>query len=165
MYKSFFRIFRIFRIFNTFKFLEGNLNCKKMLHELLLSLVGYSGNVIVETREGFLLSPDFPFLHPSERALINKICSLGYYFLQIDSFVQSHSKFSTIEGFYIRAICEGINGILDSYRACVLKAEQQVLADPSTSLSHLLHILYEVFQFLKRKKKKKERKKERKNIY
>ena len=115
-----------------------------MLHELLLSLVGYSGNVIVETRDGFQLAPDFPHLHPSERELINKICCLGYYFLQIDSYVQKHSQFSPVQGFYVRAMCEGINLILDSYRGCILKAEQQVLVDPSTSLSHLLHILYEV---------------------
>jgi hypothetical protein len=115
-----------------------------MLHELLLSLVGYSGNVIVETREGFHLAPDFPHLHPSERELIDKICCLGYYFLQIDSYVQKHSQFSPVEGFYVRAMCEAINLTLDNYRACVLKAEQTVLSYPDTSLSHLLHILYEV---------------------
>lgn len=118
-----------------------------MLHELLLSLVGYSGNVIVESQKGFHLAPDFPFIHPSERELVDKICKLGYYFLQIDSYVQKHSQFKTVEGFYVRAMCEAINLILDSYRACVLKAEQQVLADTSTSLSHLLHILYDVCLF------------------
>ncbi|XP_043721319.1 gamma-tubulin complex component 4 isoform X2 [Telopea speciosissima] len=76
-----------------------------MLHELLLALLGYTGDLIVDQRERqrslggqlpsdgpiseectFKLAPDISFLEPSERDAIEKLISLGFYYKELDRF-------------------------------------------------------------------------------
>ena len=48
----------------------------KMLHELLLALWGTEGDVFRRTPEGVRVVPTLTFLHPSEVALLNRICQV-----------------------------------------------------------------------------------------
>ncbi|CAH1434134.1 unnamed protein product [Lactuca virosa] len=84
-----------------------------MLHELLLSLLGYTGDLIVDERDRQLsvgLSPDDPisnqctfklasdisFVEPSERDIIEKTIALGFYYRELDRFATKSRNLSWI---------------------------------------------------------------------
>ncbi|CAL5423489.1 unnamed protein product [Camellia sinensis] len=140
-----------------------------MLHELLLALLGYTGDLIIDEREdqkslGIFLSPDTPisdertfklapdisFLQPSERDVIERIITLGFYYRELDRFAAKSRNLSWIrsanespmsrtselingkkekQSVYRRAIANGIVEVLSVYRSAVLQIEQKLLAD------------------------------------
>ncbi|XP_076933937.1 gamma-tubulin complex component 4-like [Bidens hawaiensis] len=76
-----------------------------MLHELLLALLGYTGDLIIDERERqqsvglspdnnesisdqctFKLAPDISFISPEERSIIENIIKLGFYYRELDRF-------------------------------------------------------------------------------
>ncbi|XWS46635.1 hypothetical protein CRYUN_Cryun14cG0085500 [Craigia yunnanensis] len=86
-----------------------------MLHELLLALVGYTGDLIIDERDhhkslGIHLSPDDPiseqrsfklatdisFIDPSERDLIKGLITLGFYYRELDRFAAKSRNLSWI---------------------------------------------------------------------
>ncbi|KAG6509720.1 gamma-tubulin complex component 4-like [Zingiber officinale] len=139
-----------------------------MLHELLLALLGFTGDFVIDEREQaetlgldshhqfpeeptFKLAPDLSFLHPSERSLIERLVSLGFYYKELDqfatksrnlSFIHSAKSFSLSQDLevqkdkvrkgsaYRRAVANGLVEILSVYRAAVLQIEQNLLSDP-----------------------------------
>ncbi|KAI4319395.1 hypothetical protein MLD38_032995 [Melastoma candidum] len=144
-----------------------------MLHELLLALLGYTGDLIVDDRERgpspaapspsdapifedctFRLAPDISFLDPSERDLIERLITLGFYYRELDRFATVSRNLSWIRSanaaaaasplercsdpekrnhehpsVYRRAIANGIVEILSVYRSAVLQIEQKLLSD------------------------------------
>ncbi|XP_010431334.1 PREDICTED: gamma-tubulin complex component 4-like [Camelina sativa] len=86
-----------------------------MLHELLLALLGITGDLIVDEREQrktlglafnshsplsdectFQLAPDISFLEPSERDLIERLIKLGFYYRELDRFAKKSRNLSWI---------------------------------------------------------------------
>ncbi|TYK22385.1 gamma-tubulin complex component 4-like protein [Cucumis melo var. makuwa] len=87
-----------------------------MLHELLLALLGYTGDLIIDEREHynslglnnllvdapisgeptFKLASDISFLEPSERDLIQRIIVLGFYYRELDRFATKSRNLSWI---------------------------------------------------------------------
>ncbi|KAK8499488.1 hypothetical protein V6N12_011573 [Hibiscus sabdariffa] len=86
-----------------------------MLHELLLALVGYTGDLIIDEREHqkslgihlhpdaaisghrcFKLAPDISFIDPSERDLIERLIALGFYYRELDRFATKSRNLSWI---------------------------------------------------------------------
>ncbi|CAI9117266.1 OLC1v1018621C2 [Oldenlandia corymbosa var. corymbosa] len=80
-----------------------------MLHELLLGLVGYTGDLIIDEREyhqqeplrqsdecTFKLAPDIFFIQPSERDVIERLIKLGFYFKELDRFATKSRNLSWI---------------------------------------------------------------------
>ncbi|KAL1331681.1 hypothetical protein AAHE18_12G203700 [Arachis hypogaea] len=82
-----------------------------MLHELLMALLGYTGDLIVDRREEnhllsdqtpisdectFTLAPDISFIDPSDRQLIEKIIALGFYYRELDRFTCKSRNLSWI---------------------------------------------------------------------
>ncbi|URE26794.1 Spc97 / Spc98 family [Musa troglodytarum] len=158
-----------------------------MLHELLLALLGFTGDFVIDEREQaeilglgaadnplrqfpdeptFRLAPDLSFLHPSERNVIQRLISLGFYYRELDhfatksrnlSFIQSTKDFSLphspelLKGnprkgsIYRRAIANGIVEILSVYRAAVLQVEQNLLSDPLPILATVTQGLNKVY--------------------
>mmetsp|Transcript_42394 Transcript_42394/g.68756 ORF Transcript_42394/g.68756 Transcript_42394/m.68756 type:complete len:660 (+) Transcript_42394:3-1982(+) len=129
-----------------------------MFAEILLALLGHPGSVILQGKNSFVLSQDFPFLHESERELIQRCCGLGFYYQKIESFLHRHllapikanvlgqkeqgeQLAVTTPGLYVRALCAGLEEILDEYRSAILACERRVLNDPSLSLNFLQHEL------------------------
>ena len=51
-----------------------------MLHEILFALLGKSGSLIIETLTGFIVNPDINYISEPEKELINKICTLGFFY-------------------------------------------------------------------------------------
>jgi hypothetical protein len=60
-----------------------------MLHEVLLALLGYSGNIFVEDKEDFHIAHDISFQYEGEKNLLNRIVNLGFYYKIINGFVQT----------------------------------------------------------------------------
>ena len=62
-----------------------------MLHEVLLALIGHTGNIIIEEDGQFKVSNAIEFLTDAEIEQINKVVILGIYYKQISEFVKRNS--------------------------------------------------------------------------
>ncbi|CAA3004658.1 gamma-tubulin complex component 4, partial [Olea europaea subsp. europaea] len=140
-----------------------------MLHELLLALLGYTGDLIIDERERqeslrvnlspdaplaeestFKLAPDLSFIQPSDKEVIERIITLGFYYRELDRFASKCRNLSWIKSLkdspllsnaeilkhknlkqsvYRRAVANGIVEVLSLYRSAVLHIEQKLLAD------------------------------------
>jgi len=148
-----------------------------MLHELLLSLIGKTGQVIIQGNQCFHIDPHIDFLSDAEKEILNKICSLGYYYSQIEKYLeQSYKSFSDIgsqliphdisqnidqhlgKSVYIKAFCYGIEEIMEEYQERVLDFERVFLKErrvftlPSLSvkLSDYFCILPEIISLIEK---------------
>ncbi|XP_021722362.1 gamma-tubulin complex component 4-like [Chenopodium quinoa] len=160
-----------------------------MLHEILLALLGYTGDLIVDEREcrdslgilspdspvadipTFKLAPDLSFIAPSDRYVIERIISLGFYYRELDRFATKSRNLSWIrsasanvsplekseeiskrksenQSVYRRAIANAIVEILSVYRSAVLQIEQKLLADPLPILATVTQGLNKFFVLL-----------------
>lgn len=150
-----------------------------MLHELLLSLLGYTGDLIIDGREhqnslgipisdehrSFKLAPDISFIQPSDRDLIERIISLGFYYRELDRFATKSRNLSWIrsanpnnelsnknvqekQSVYRRAIANGIVEILSVYRSAVLHIEQKLLSESIPILATITQGLNKFFVLL-----------------
>jgi len=63
-----------------------------MIHEILLSLVGHTGGLLTISETGYIeLNSKTELVSSGEKGLIEELCSLGMYYLHIDSFIKAHS--------------------------------------------------------------------------
>ncbi|GJW95929.1 gamma-tubulin complex component 4 [Tanacetum coccineum] len=133
-----------------------------MLHELLVSLLGYTGDLIIESSDQrtFKLASDISFIEPSERDIIEKTITLGFYYRELDRFATKSRNLSWIrhgsesvaveenkekQSVYRRAIANGIVEVLSVYRSAVLHMEQKLLADPLPILATITQSLNKFF--------------------
>ncbi|CAM6105636.1 unnamed protein product [Calypogeia fissa] len=161
-----------------------------MLHELLLALVGCTGDVFMDVKEQaqalgltspkdekgesediddectFRLAPDITFLQDSERALLDRLLRLGFYYRELDRFAVRCRNLSWIKSpyaeadtgtnglfamvkrnkspsVYRRALANGIAEILAVYRSAVLKVERNLLSDPVPVLAGVTQGLHQ----------------------
>ncbi|KAM3326386.1 gamma-tubulin complex component 4 isoform X1 [Capsicum chacoense] len=161
-----------------------------MLHELLLALLGYTGDLIIDVREQqeqtgthiplspdapishqhtFKLAPDISFIKPSERDVIERIITLGFYYRELDRFAAKSRNLSWIRSpnespllrtsqllkgktskhsVYRRAIANGIVEVLSVYRSAVLHIEQKLLSDSLPIVATLTQGLNKFFVLL-----------------
>ncbi|KAJ4849284.1 hypothetical protein Tsubulata_021557 [Turnera subulata] len=156
----------------------------EMLHELLLALLGYPGDLIIDEREhqislgilppdappvaddsSFKLAPDISFLDPSDRDLIERIITLGFYYRKLDHFATKSRNLSWIghpleranelaknkpekPSVYRRAIANGIVEILSVYRSAVLQIERKLLSETLPILATVTQGLNKFFVLL-----------------
>ncbi|KAI4301421.1 hypothetical protein L6164_034702 [Bauhinia variegata] len=152
-----------------------------MLHELLLALLGYTGDLIIDQREQlsaeapindectFKLAPDISFIDPSDRDLIERVITLGFYYRELDRFATKSRNLSWIRSanvhpldniseiskdktekpsVYRRAIANGIVEILSIYRSAVLHIEQKLLSETVPILATVIQGLNKFFVLL-----------------
>lgn len=126
-----------------------------MIHELLLALSGYPGSIFTwNKRSGLQVSQDFPFLHPSETSVLNRLCRLGTDYIRFTEFIEQYTGHVQQQdhhpsqqgqggshGIYLRAFCTGLDSVLQPYRQALLDLEQEFLADPHLSISHVNYSL------------------------
>nr|CAG8515518.1 7113_t:CDS:2 [Entrophospora candida] len=117
-----------------------------MLHELLLALSGYSGDLFVqypsgsEQPETFKIPPDFPFLHDAERSSLERLAELGFYYHKILDFLDqqrnkclvmsndnSNNSNNNSKGLFIQALCNSINDILKDFQKIIIESEMGIL--------------------------------------
>ncbi|KAI8847896.1 Spc98 family-domain-containing protein [Chytridium lagenaria] len=124
-----------------------------MLHELLAMLAGFadlesdSGDIFIpdppppSSATTLIIRPDFPYLHSSERASINRISHIAFLFTRISSlmttitpeFAEAASKDSV--SIYYMAFVGAVDSYLEDYKARIVLAERKALTpnDPDTS--------------------------------
>ncbi|XP_062516530.1 gamma-tubulin complex component 4-like isoform X2 [Corticium candelabrum] len=116
-----------------------------MLHEVLLALSGFTGDVFVEDETGFHVSLEFPFQHNSEKDVLNKLARLGFLYKKLNDFIEFHDHQTPIAksntGLYLKALSSGLDTILQPYRETLLQAEQAVLKDSDLPVSYLQHLV------------------------
>lgn len=104
------------------------------------------------------VDPKLSFICAAEREVIDRICELGFVYTTTQAFIQQHSSLAPsksssssspslfsppVSGLYVRALCNGLDELLDGYRAAILAAEQAVLRQPDRAmpLSRLKYML------------------------
>ncbi|XP_011152217.1 gamma-tubulin complex component 4 [Harpegnathos saltator] len=113
-----------------------------MLHEILLSLWGCSTSVsqIIEIDSIDLEK----YLHPGERALLNRIldivkeCNIIRGFIHEYTIYGLDTKENIAPGLYIRALCDGMDQALEPFRKEIIELERTVLNNSHTPLSLIL---------------------------
>ena len=105
-----------------------------MLHEVVYALLGHTGKVITSSSSRFDLSPSARY-DPSERALLDRLLSLGHAYSQLDAFVHAQ-LFSAEEGgsAYLIALAAGLEECLTPYRTQCLQMEQLLLRIAATGV-------------------------------
>ncbi|KAG2180953.1 hypothetical protein INT43_008533 [Umbelopsis isabellina] len=131
-----------------------------MLHELLLVLSGYPGDVFTpspaEHTNTFAIAADFPLLHDAERAALNRLAHLGWLYSQIDSFVRSIRNTATCNaieantphGSYVQALAVALNSVLKQYREAIIDCEKRIL-EKQDHLNGAVPIIYIASTFSK----------------
>ena len=122
-----------------------------MLHELLLSLLGITGEIIVQNHQTleFAIRDGFDLLAVSEREQIQKIVPLGAFYKYLTSFVRMHDNRWGVcsSKVYIAAFCSGLEDILDRYTRDVAFVERIANVEGPLPLSFLHHHLQKVPKF------------------
>ncbi|KAF8941807.1 Gamma-tubulin complex component 4 [Haplosporangium gracile] len=121
-----------------------------MLHELLITLSGYPGDIFrpfpfePETPTTFAIT-DFPLLHPAEKEGLNRLAQLGFYFREFNTFITScrspsqryrqqtspDGKSANVLaplGLYLRAMANALDRKLQSYRQVIVQTEAAILS-------------------------------------
>ncbi|XP_057782301.1 gamma-tubulin complex component 4 homolog [Salvia miltiorrhiza] len=159
-----------------------------MLHELLLALLGYTGDLIIDERElqeslrinlspaapladepTFRLASDLSFIEPSDRQVIERVITLGFYYRELERFAAKCRNLSWIRSsnesplsrateslkgkklkpsVYRRALANGIVEVLTIYRSAVLQIEQKLLSDSLPILATVTQGLNKFFVLL-----------------
>ncbi|XP_062266212.1 gamma-tubulin complex component 4 [Platichthys flesus] len=132
-----------------------------MIHELLMALSGYPGDILTWSKgSGLQVSQDLPFLHPSETAVLTRLCALGTDCIRLKEFIEQHTDHvhlqehhpnqpnqTGLHGSYLWAFCAGLDSMLRPYRQTLLDLEQEFLGDPHLTISHVNYKLHQ-FQLL-----------------
>ncbi|XP_015584908.1 gamma-tubulin complex component 4 [Cephus cinctus] len=118
-----------------------------MLHEILLSLSGWSTGILQFAESD---NPELEkVLHPGERLLIKEISAIADELNVIRKFVKQHKLIHNKAGnandaeylrpgLYLRALCNGMDQALEPFNQNIVDLEQIILNDAHTPLSLIL---------------------------
>lgn len=129
---------------------------RNVLHELLVALLGRSGEVFVEEapghrgpeggeaaggvanpgRCGLRLAEDISWVEGPDRAVLDEVVTLGFHFRELDAWARRERdpgvgprELKSVQGSaYRRAMAAGVEEVLEVYSSAVLRLEQQLLA-------------------------------------
>uniref|UniRef100_A0A452ERL5 Gamma-tubulin complex component n=1 Tax=Capra hircus TaxID=9925 RepID=A0A452ERL5_CAPHI len=101
------------------------------------------------------VSQDFPFLHPSETSVLNRLCRLGTDYIRFTEFIEQYTGHVQQQdhhpsqqgqggshGIYLRAFCTGLDSVLQPYRQALLDLEQEVRRDVGSHTSGAFQLLF-----------------------
>jgi len=121
----------------------------KMLHEILLALIGHTGSLIVYKHGICTISSLSSILTDSERALLTKICELATNYLYITQYIQAQCTFSPktdadteLLGDYAKALCVGIDNLLSEYKNTISIIEKDCINGNICSIASIIDRLY-----------------------
>ncbi|KAJ3207463.1 Gamma-tubulin complex component 4 [Dinochytrium kinnereticum] len=115
-----------------------------MLHELLAMLAGFAdltaptGDLFIphppppSPPTSLIIRPDFPYLHASERASINRIAHIAYLHTRVitllHELVPDVSEASEKGAYvYLRSFGDGVDVVLEDYRGRIVEVERKAL--------------------------------------
>lgn len=118
-----------------------------MLHEILFSLLGFVGDIIVDDDSVFKVKDGFDLLQESERTLVNKIVPLGWYYVKLNEIIQRYDISwgqTSKPCVYLASAVQGMSDLLTEYVADVAYLEQLLLAEGPIPLSQVLQHMQKV---------------------
>lgn len=118
-----------------------------MLHELLFSLLGFTGDIIVDDGVTFRVKDGFDLLRESERDLVNRIAPLGWYYVKFGGIIERNDigwGQQSLPRVYMMSVAQGMSDLLTEYVADVSFLEQLVLSDGPMPLNQVLQHLHKV---------------------
>ena len=111
-----------------------------MLHELLLALEGCPGSLFtLKEDDSILVDGSLPFFNPSERSILNELCSLGTWYRRVRQFIERQQSADEAPGQYLRALCGSLDRATADYERCLQRLEEELLADPDLGLAYVYH--------------------------
>mmetsp|Transcript_5172 Transcript_5172/g.7923 ORF Transcript_5172/g.7923 Transcript_5172/m.7923 type:complete len:973 (+) Transcript_5172:207-3125(+) len=116
-----------------------------MLHEIILSLLGFTGDIIKKTSSSYAVDESFDLLTESEKEQVNRIVHLGWFYDFLSQYIQTHELrwggADVITGLhaYKAAFCIAINDVIEEYVEDVTEIENKILADGPVPLSFIAH--------------------------
>ena len=123
-----------------------------LLHEVLLALLGHTGDVI-EARHsgaevvGYRVLPSLSFIAPAERQRIDGIVQLGFLYQQLQAFILTHTHkpaplgSEAASSLYLASLSTALSALLASYRSTLLHIERAMLESEAYPLSSLQQTL------------------------
>jgi hypothetical protein len=118
-----------------------------MLHELLFSLLGFVGDIIVDDGNTFRVKDGFDLLRESERDLVNRIAPLGWYYVKFGVLIERNDigwGQQSQPRVYMMSMAQGLSDLMTEYVADVSFLEQLVLSDGPMPLNQVLQHLHKV---------------------
>jgi|TARA_B110000971_G_scaffold167576_1_gene171805 gamma-tubulin complex component 4 len=137
-----------------------------MVPEVLLALLGVSGEVIILVPATgthparFAVNPDLDLLEPPERASLDRLVQIGYAFRELERFVGREHTASALSAvgaakdgprrgnngsLYRNALASGVNDVLTTYEANILRLEQDILRGALPALPAALESALSVY--------------------
>lgn len=121
-----------------------------LIRDLLLSFLGFTGDIILDDGYTFRIRDGFSLERESERHQVNILVPLGWYYFQLNQFVDKYSarwglkarsaQFET----YKFAVAQGVDDLLHEYVDDISYLEQMVLTDGTVPLSYIFQHLQKV---------------------
>ena len=106
-----------------------------MIQELLFSLLGFTGDIVVEADQTFKVRDGYDLLKEAEKEQINMIAPLGHYYVSFQNYTKkyaiawgSHSIKNKIEC-YKAALCHAIEDLLTEYVESITFLENLTFAE------------------------------------
>ena len=114
-----------------------------MIHELLIALMGHTGDIIES--ETFRVVGGYPNLHPAEIAIMNEIALVGKHYKVIEEYIEDYET-SDKKCSFERNLQHSLEKWLDGYKATILDLECQAM-EPNRmiTLGHIYNCLSKVF--------------------
>ncbi|XP_049812910.1 gamma-tubulin complex component 4 isoform X2 [Schistocerca nitens] len=114
-----------------------------MLHEVLMALAGYPSSVFTEV--GGKAVEFMSFIHPGERALLNRVMIIAIDYMALRDFLRFYKcvpspvkKESSSGGMYLRAFCNALDEVLEPYEKELSELEISALKDPYLPLTFVV---------------------------
>jgi hypothetical protein len=119
-----------------------------MLHELLLSCLGFTGDIIIESHGTYKVADGFELLTQAEREQANRIASLGWLYITLLRYSQAHSirwnEDSSKFQLYKAALCLGLSDLLEEYCADISELESRIVAEGPFPISYFIPYMQKV---------------------
>ena len=98
-----------------------------MHHEILLSLLGHCGEIVISSNSSFKINPELSFIPSTEHVLLNQLVILGSQYLSLTASTSNHNHNRI--SFYNHALSLGIKNYLKEYRNAILDIESKIIAE------------------------------------
>lgn len=116
-----------------------------MIHDILFSLLGFTGDLIIEKNQTFCIRDNFELLTISEKSLINLVVPLGWFYNYLNNFARDHSvkwSVTVLENekqyqCYRFAVSAGILDLLSVYSHDVSQLEQTIMREGPMTLTFI----------------------------
>ncbi|KAF9392526.1 hypothetical protein CPB97_000608 [Podila verticillata] len=112
-----------------------------MLHELLITLSGFPGDIFrpfppEPSKPTTFAVHDFPLLHPAEKEGLDRLAQLGFYFKEFNDFIAAYRTptfaWSSVpqqrQGLYLKALANSLEARLQGYRKTIIQTEALILS-------------------------------------